>query len=491
MQNQFFKKIKYFFEEVILYPFLLGVFFVLFHLKDAFILYPGLYILLFICLCTLLSGFLFLVLYFFFKNKIKAGIIGILTMMVFLFFDNIRYTLYQLTHLPYIYLKFIVAALLILVLLPVLFTKSKLRQLNAYLNVLFIVLIVFELGAIGKTYFQSRSYIRYIQQKTIPTQSQTDKKENKNYPNIYHIVMDAYTSSEELKKNWNYDNAELDSFLIHKGFYSAWHAQSNSTATQMSMAMNFNMDYIPNFDSIIRNDVVSTSAYRLAIKNNQVVAQLIEKGYQIINLSIFDVADTKRFHNEVFMPDATSLPKFLFRDCLLKWPSNKKVPKFNGQTNLDIFSELEKVPAKQNKAPFFVYAHIMMPHGPDYFDRNGKMYPDGKGPFKKETKKNYLESLIYANTLLMHSIEKIMTDSKTPPVIIIQGDHGSRLLREEGNYTEEYSMLARFYFPDKDYLMLYDSISPVNIYRVIFNKYFGSNYPMLQDRKIHSAMDSH
>ncbi len=489
----FIPRLKGFFQERSLYPFLLGLFFVLFQLKEAFILYSTAYVLLFIAMVMLLSAIPFAFLYIFFKNKKKPAIASLLAMITFLFFDNIRYALYQVCFLPYGRVKYLMVLILILLLLPLLLTKSNLKQINSYLNVLLIILVLFELANLGKNYMDSRSWIGYLKQDENIFESPVDTTGEKKYPDIYHIVLDAYTSSAELKTHWNYDNGKLDSNLSRLGFYSASKAKSNSTATQMSLAMTFNMDYLPNLDSIVGNDVVSTSAYRLAIKNNQVTSRLEEYGYNIINLSIFDIGDKEKFHQMHYMPDATSLPQFLFRDCFIKWPGNQKAPKFDGQTNLNLFSALEKTASAPHNKPIFVYAHLMMPHGPYYFDANGKMYPDGLGPVrsKYEAASNYIEQLIHTNTLVMHAVEKILASSKNPPIIIIHGDHGSRLLRETGNHTEEYSILARFYFPDQHYMGLYDSITPVNFYRVIFNCYFGEKLPILLDRQLYGVKDSH
>lgn len=484
-----FKKLTHFLKEYSLHPFLLGLYFVFFQIKQAFILYNPLQIFLYIGITILAAILPYILIFPFLKNKKKAAVIGMLIMLTFFFFGNIRYELHGIleNYVAFSREKYIISFILLLFILPVVFTKSKLQTITAYLNTLFIILILFELALGIVNYSQSRKWSKHIR----PTTSVSHNKNVDNRPDIYHIVLDAYTSSEELKNNWLYHNTKLDTFLLNKGFFASNQAQSNSTATQISMAIELNMDYLPHLDSIVGNDLVSTSAYRLAIKNNKVVHSLKQMGYEIINLSIFDIDSLHRFHDMHYMPDATSLPRYLFRDCLIGWPQKEPALPFNGYTNQKLFRELEKIPDETHTKPIFVYAHLMMPHGPYYFDRLGNMYPDGAGMPFIDPKREYLEQLIYTNKLLMHAIEKIMSTSKTPPIIIIQGDHGSRLLREEGNHEEEYSMLARFHFPDKDYSMLNDSISPVNIYRVVFNKYFEGKYPMLPYQRTKGVKESH
>ena len=52
-------------------------------------------------------------------------------------------------------------------------------------------------------------------------------------------------------------------------------------------------------------------------------------------------------------------------------------------------------------------------------------------------------------------------------------------------------ILNAYYFPDGDYGSLHPDISPVNSYRVLFNKYFGAEYPILPDRVIAFSDDAH
>ena len=65
-------------------------------------------------------------------------------------------------------------------------------------------------------------------------------------------------------------------------------------------------------------------------------------------------------------------------------------------------------------------------------------------------------------------------------VIIIQGDHGifASYCKDKDNL---YKILNAYYFPDRDYSLLYQKITPVNSFRVIFNKYFNAEMKLLED----------
>ena len=59
-------------------------------------------------------------------------------------------------------------------------------------------------------------------------------------------------------------------------------------------------------------------------------------------------------------------------------------------------------------------------------------------------------------------------------IIIIQSDHGPRP-NSAGNKNDEnaFKVMNAIYFPDMNYGMLYDSISPVDTIRLMLNYYFG------------------
>jgi hypothetical protein len=76
-----------------------------------------------------------------------------------------------------------------------------------------------------------------------------------------------------------------------------------------------------------------------------------------------------------------------------------------------------------------------------------------------------------------------LADSNTPPIIILQGDHGPWLQPK----TKRFWILNAYYFPgnqDK----LYSTISPVNTFRLVFNTYFGGKYDMLKDTSYFSPV---
>jgi len=88
----------------------------------------------------------------------------------------------------------------------------------------------------------------------------------------------------------------------------------------------------------------------------------------------------------------------------------------------------------------------------------------------------YVGQLIFINKKVETLVDEILSKSDVPPIVILQGDHGIRWGKGRG-----IDILNAYYLPGKDNQLLYESITPVNSFRIIFNLYFGTNYDLLED----------
>jgi hypothetical protein len=147
--------------------------------------------------------------------------------------------------------------------------------------------------------------------------------------------------------------------------------------------------------------------------------------------------------------------------------------------------------------PRFVIAHIWAPHNPFVYGKNGEATnhkPWGIGDPEVDVA-GYADQVNYLNKILRGLISDILDKSSSPPIIILQGDHGLRLTwyanmnegvddpLEKACLREVFSNLNALYLPgNKSQEFFYDSISPVNTFRLIFDTYFGTQLGMLEDR---------
>lgn len=333
---------------------------------------------------------------------------------------------------------------------------------------------------------------------------------------IYYIVLDGYGRQDILEALYEFDNSSFLNELSAKGFYIADESSSNYIQTMLSLGSSLNMDYVQSLKADgtgieTRGDLVKLLA------NNKVRPVLAGYGYQLIS-----------FHNEykatipsaeIYYDDSPSGPAYpvtAFESILIDHTMARvlsHVPVFNRaliempyETHrrhiLTAFEKLQDVPALDGN--YFVYAHIIAPHPSFVFDERGEAVTHAE-PFtlhdanyyiREHSRRNYIagyrRQIQYVNSLVLKTVNTILTESETPPIIIIQGDHGPGAYLHWGSLektipAERFGILNAYYFPDQVYARLYPSISPVNSFRVLLNQFFGAGYALLPDRHYYSS----
>ncbi len=335
-------------------------------------------------------------------------------------------------------------------------------------------------------------------------------------PDIYYIILDAYGRQDILQAFYGFDNSSFLNDLSARGFYVADASSSNYIQTMLSLSSSFNMDYLQNLESNglkveNRGDLVNL------VDNNKVRSLLAENGYQLISFRNEYKATIPSA--EIYYDDSQSAlayPVTAFESILIDHTMARVLshfPLFNRaliempydthrRHILSAFERLREVPALDGD--YFVYAHIIAPHPPFVFNEEGETVThdtpftlnDANYYIRDHSQKSYItgyrRQIQYVNTLVLETIDAILSRSTTPPIIIIQGDHGPGAHLHWGSLehtipAERFGILNAYYFPDQEYELLYPSISPVNSFRVLFNHFFGADYALLPDRHYYSS----
>ena len=97
--------------------------------------------------------------------------------------------------------------------------------------------------------------------------------------------------------------------------------------------------------------------------------------------------------------------------------------------------------------------------------------------------KKFISYLNYTNKKIALLLNDLLSKTNNNSVIIIQGDHGYRgfARADIGNHFKN---LSAIFFPDHNYGLLYSTMTNVNTFRVLLNKYFFAKLPMLSDSTI-------
>lgn len=325
-----------------------------------------------------------------------------------------------------------------------------------------------------------------------------------NKPDIYYIILDAYARNDVLVEYYNYDNTEFIRSLNDKGFAVPTNATSNYPYTTLSLASSLNMDYIDSIASGIEDSHLwwLMESY---IDESRTHLFLEEQGYEIFHVasdwSITDNPDSNNYLspykyriNEFESYFISTTPFRIFYPLL---GNLSKTTGYDAHRDLIIqsFNILGNIPETPN--PKFVFAHIIAPHPPFVFTKNGEpIKPDYNFSFTDgndypgddiEYRTRYVEQLQYTNILVEKMVDEILQRSKIPPIIILQADHGPRMLSGTGTtenvcIKERFSIFAAYHLPGKSPSMIPANLSPVNAFRIIFNEYFQTELPMLQNK---------
>ena len=321
------------------------------------------------------------------------------------------------------------------------------------------------------------------------------------FPDVYLIVLDGYARNDTMQEV-GYDNSSFLTSLEDMGFFVAQCSHSNYRATLLSMTSTLNRDYlweaIPNSG---RKDTNANPLYE-ALVHSTVREDFEQKGYTIVGLESGyqwdEWVDADHYITLKNDPSRSKIPEtsisefeYIFLRNTLAFPffenSALAVRRFYSDYNLIMF-QLEELPkvAAGIPGPKFVYAHIMVPHTPFIFLPDGSLNTDSRYyNLENGTPSNpafwvpgYINSIEFINPRIKGILDEIIKNSARPPIIVLQGDHGF-LIRER-----RYNNLMAFYFPNGGDQALYDTISPVNTFRLISNLYFGGNYELRKDLRI-------
>ncbi len=452
------------------------------------------------------SGLLWLILFLLTKNIIKAGLIVSVILLLTFLFGPVRDIITPLmwSH-PQRYLFAAESIFLVLSIFLIFKMKRNLENTNFLFNIIAIVLVGTSIISAASTYLTGQKAGNYTKAETI---SAADLVIPDNLPDIYYIITDGYGRSDVLSKLYSYDNSNFIDYLKSKGFFVADKSLSNYSQTTTSLPSSLNMTYIDEVAKQMGKSSANVIPLVNMIKSNQVSKLLKDIGYTTVAFStgywdtelkdcdIFLSSDqTKLTDFESLVLDMTPASKILSKIYTYHYDSRRETITF-------ALNNLGKLP-KTNK-PKFVFAHIPAPHEPYVFDEYGnEIEPSvpilipGKADFRSFEEKNrrYCNFAEWLNSRLILVLDNILKDSSNQPIIILQADHGSNsyLMQGDSSYIgliEKHAILNAYYFPDRDYTNLYDSISPVNSFRVIFNQYFGAELEMLADKNQFSRFDT-
>jgi hypothetical protein len=316
-----------------------------------------------------------------------------------------------------------------------------------------------------------------------------------NRPDIYFILLDGYVRADVLDLHYGYDNSPFLAGLEHRGFQVAAASESNYNWTFLSLASTLNMDFIQplmgeTFDS---RGSDREFVYRL-LRDNRAAAFLRARGYRFIQLQSTWGGTGGNPYADEFLPCGGGL----FRDDFLLaiWEASW-LRAFGSSATMDLadchLRNFETLAALAGEpGPKFVFAHFVPPHHPYLFDRLGNVLRNAnlsnQFEFQKqlwEDRDAYVEQLRFVNSRIETMLDRLISDSAQTPIILLQSDHGTNLrrgLRTEEHYRIRLANLNAVLLPGAPSDLMPENATAVNLFRIVFDRYFDARLPLLPDR---------
>ena len=362
-------------------------------------------------------------------------------------------------------------------------------KVNQTLNIMSLVIFGFLFSQIGLFLINDESFDEAQRLLHVPI---FEMKETLPTPNVYLILLDAYSGNILLEEDFGYDNSKFFEQLRDRGFFVKERSFSNYPNTELSMPSIMNMNYL---DFLIEIQGEDSNDMRLTQKiwNENKVMQVFEaNGYYIYAFQ---------------GPQGSSSDMITQTFCSLPFDYNAEFVSSLSDFYIPISSIREKVGEERHyhvancvldtvknfesdKEPFYMHMHIRLPHQPFIFDSEGNRAQDvqeGMQRFDERFKDRYLEQLIFTNSKTLEIIDSIQQRDPST-VIILMSDHGGRFGVDWENPSEldlyrALNNLLAVSFPGKE-SSITENLSTVNIFRVFFNSYFGADYEILDEKYI-------
>ncbi len=496
-------------RALILHPVLFAVFPVLFIFSRNAAGFPVADIVRPLAVAGGVAAALWMILAIFLRNARKAGLIVSLAAVLFSAFGPLR------TQLEFLRFAFDFNYAAETVLIPpvalvfavgVYFTvrtKSGLVNLTRILNASSAFLVVFCTAQISVYLYRSRHALSFKARHAPVAVRRLSPEERAKLPNVYYIILDGYGRSDNLLELYGHDNTPFIEGLKSRGFHVASGARANYSHTSLSLSSSLNMEYLDDLVEYVGPLETSQEPLRASIAHSRVRHFLAERGYAFVCFASGYFA-TEIKEAEIYLgPDSLSE----FERGLLGTTAATTVRRQRSKDQARIRFMLAKLPeTAASEVPFFVLAHIVAPHPPFVFDREGNDIGDERYFFldsanhliregkltRSQYAERYVEQALFIEEAVSRCIDDIVKNSPVPPIIVLQGDHGPGAFLHHGSLEGTYlqdrmSILSACRLPGATPADLYNSITPVNTFRIIFNRCFGADFPILDDRSFYAT----
>jgi hypothetical protein len=311
---------------------------------------------------------------------------------------------------------------------------------------------------------------------------------------IYLIVLDEYANADDTREQFGFDNRVFEDSLRRIGFYIPPVMRSNYLHTTLSIPSLLNAALLSGLEGELGPHTSDPTVPNYLVENNRAVMFLKGQGYRFVFFpSEWWLSTRHNRHADVeFQAWPTLSSRELSHTELRR--SFRKITILNlfhtdepadAEHITRTFAALRRVPGLDRGVPTLAFAHILKPHRPYTFDQECR---PRRHTSRRETPprgQGYIRQLNCINQMTLELIDTVLRTSKIPPIILLQGDHGTKTLgapnmRSVNAITpaaarERFGAFGAYYLPAGGASVFGDTVTVVNVLGNVLRYYLGAD----------------
>lgn len=331
-------------------------------------------------------------------------------------------------------------------------------------------------------------------------------------PDIYFISLDGYARSDVLRSTYGFNNMAFEGTLRELGFEIAPDSHANYILPAYALTACLNLNYL---DALIAPSDRSRGTVDNVLDlyySNRVFEFLRSQGYEIIALSPgVQSLELQVPHVDLRMEPPRSPGEFemvlggrtiasrvMEAVYFLRYrnPAYWQYA-FRRSRILYAVEAMTRLSGEESERPRFVFANLLIPEPPYLFTRDGgRAQPFGPDSLSvqqgmrdegTEYREAYLNQLFFTNSIIAEITKRILSQSNRPVAIVLLSSRGAPLSLQPAGVSldNRYANLVALRFPEpanEPNELVYPSTSLVNVFRITFNRLFGTGLPLLDDK---------
>ena len=312
-----------------------------------------------------------------------------------------------------------------------------------------------------------------------------------NRPDVYYIIFDEYGGTSTMRDFFHYDELPLMRWLQSKGFDVPAESATNYPRTELAVASSMNLRYLSFLTQKLGRNTGNVAPINTLLEHSQIGNIMKSLGYNYIHIGSW-VTDTHTAANadvNLVARGESDFSNLLLQQTAVEQATGNDIRSVAWRTTKYQLWATEHL--QRYAGPRFVFTHIICPHGPLVFGRDGSLI--SHATVMREGEANaYRNQHIWVDSQIRQLVDTLLDEPASQrPVIVLQADEGPYPaeptewpIHPDPNQLEmKFDILNAYYLPGVPKSAVWPTITPVNTFRMILDQYFHAGLAHLPDRE--------